>query len=149
VSSKGHAYKNGTCVHCGKAEEGGDQPTVSTNTILLTVRTDSETGRRYLAIVLQNADLAGVRLDLVLDQYAQSDAECHNNAQYHVKDGCVSVVYSGGENTVAEEVEILRFYLKDGYNEPNLTKCLLEVVEIYRFAEDGALVCPEYTTRLA
>jgi len=160
IAPLGHSYVDGSCEHCGAKDPDDvtpdlpddpddpndpnepDEPDTTPNAIEL-LRTENGDGTLTVRVALKNAELAGVRFFLYYGDAIFLDASCTESAQYYDDGECVRYVFSRGENLQGKAQELLTVTLvsRDG-SSPALA---LEIIEIYRFADDGSLEVPEYT----
>ena len=133
-----HSFEQGNCKWCGEPEA----VTYATNTFVLEVEYDADTDRYGVTLLIKNANLAGVRLNLWF-----GDAECswitegNGSIAFDTGNG-INLVYSNGMNTVRDSMALMLIYIDGSADVNNL---VLTVYEIYVFDDMGNITVPEYT----
>ncbi len=141
TETKNCVYVGGVCGDCGY-KNGTDAH--GRNVLALEKVYNEESKCYYLSVTLKGADLAGI-LFRVNAPFAFAEAQCLDGATYRIDGGNVYYVFSSGENYTPDLIRILALLPNDAEKDFDLLDCTLEVIEIYRFAENGSLVVPDFT----
>ena len=142
IAALGHDYIDGVCERCSEKDPDYKPEAIyKTNTIeVITTANEDETVN--VQINAKKMDFAGIRLRIDYSGYEFIDAICPDNAQYYDVDSGVNFVWSSGVNVTTDELQLLSIQFT--LNAEIAAELTLEVLEIYRFADNGDLLIAEY-----